>query len=134
MNHKVKVELTKVAGIYSSLLRGGRLLTKVAGNIGGRRRSIASRLLLRRGGEEEGRVGGPRSCHAAGVIPPSPLPATPICSLRRETERREETGGPSTATASPPLMLLRAAGGEGREETRGRRKKNSRRVREAVGC
>nr|GMD03822.1 hypothetical protein Iba_scaffold974575CG0010 [Ipomoea batatas] len=118
MNHKVKVELTKVAG-----------------NIGGRSRSIASRLLLRRGGEEEGRVGGPRSCHAAGVIPPSPLPATPICSLRRETERREETGGPSTATASPPLMLLRAAGGEGREETRGRRKKNGLQFEESErGC
>nr|GMD79008.1 hypothetical protein Iba_chr13cCG18480 [Ipomoea batatas] len=118
MNHKVKVELTKVAG-----------------NIGGRRRSIASRLLLRRGGEEEGRVGGPRSCHAAGVIPPSPLPATPICSLRRETERREETGGPSTATASPPLMLLRAAGVEGREETRGRRNKNGLQFEESErGC
>nr|GLL17012.1 hypothetical protein Itr_chr01CG08070 [Ipomoea trifida] len=62
MNHKVKVEeLTKVPGIYSSLLRGGRLLTKVAGNRGGRRRSIASRLLLRREGEEVGRDGGPRS-------------------------------------------------------------------------
>nr|GME05479.1 hypothetical protein Iba_scaffold3049CG0140 [Ipomoea batatas] len=93
--------------------------TKVAGNRGDLliwRRSVG--LLLPvccwREGEEDGRDGGPRSCYAVGVIPPSPLPAS---LLRRSAAfvEKEKTGGPRSGRhchllrrpppreASPPL-------------------------------